>query len=231
MFGYHPMTVGFYVAELVRRTDPLHRSLSQFFHDELASKYALDFHFTCTDKMLEQRVAKLYNGAVTGAAMMTVQQNDWAARAFSSVEQWSPWKYRTVECPAVTGFSNARSLARLFVVLSGGGGGGGTTDQPSFISAQTFKRMCSVAIRGRDRIMDADVALTVGGLFHEGHHKIGHGGMGGSLCFVDVPRQATFAYVTNTLITGNQSEVDPRRQALHNALDSCLTNVHQTAKL
>jgi hypothetical protein len=35
--GYHALTLGFYEGELLRRVDPKHRSLGQFFEDEIAS--------------------------------------------------------------------------------------------------------------------------------------------------------------------------------------------------
>ena len=34
--GYHAMSIGFYMQELVRRVDPAHRTLGRFFHDEIA---------------------------------------------------------------------------------------------------------------------------------------------------------------------------------------------------
>jgi len=34
--GYHALTLGFYEGELLRRVDPQHRSLGQFFQDEIA---------------------------------------------------------------------------------------------------------------------------------------------------------------------------------------------------
>ena len=35
--AYHALTLGFYEGELIRRIDPRHRSLGQFFQDEIAS--------------------------------------------------------------------------------------------------------------------------------------------------------------------------------------------------
>ena len=36
--AYHALTLGFYERELLRRVDPQHRSLGQFFQDEIASR-------------------------------------------------------------------------------------------------------------------------------------------------------------------------------------------------
>ena len=34
--GYHAMTIGLYMQELIRRVDPAHRTLGRFFHEEIA---------------------------------------------------------------------------------------------------------------------------------------------------------------------------------------------------
>jgi hypothetical protein len=38
--GYHPLTLGFYVSELVKRLDPQHRGVQQFFAQEIAAPLA-----------------------------------------------------------------------------------------------------------------------------------------------------------------------------------------------
>src|SRR5262245_10026348 len=40
--AYHAISLGFYEGELLRRVDPRHRSLGQFFQDEIASPLGLD---------------------------------------------------------------------------------------------------------------------------------------------------------------------------------------------
>src|ERR1044071_3935026 len=42
--GYHAMTVGLYMQELIRHADPQHRSLGHFFDDEIARPLGLDFY-------------------------------------------------------------------------------------------------------------------------------------------------------------------------------------------
>src|SRR5256712_13647322 len=42
--AYHALTLGFYEGELLRRVDPHHRSLGQFFQDEIASPLRLDVY-------------------------------------------------------------------------------------------------------------------------------------------------------------------------------------------
>ncbi len=42
--AYHAITLGFYESELLRRLDPQHRSLGQFFQDEIATPLGLDVY-------------------------------------------------------------------------------------------------------------------------------------------------------------------------------------------
>jgi len=42
--GYHTVTHGFICDQLLRRVDPKHRSLGQFFKEEIAEPHSIDFH-------------------------------------------------------------------------------------------------------------------------------------------------------------------------------------------
>ena len=42
--AYHAVTLGFFEGELLRRIDPQHRTLGQFFQDEIATPLGLDFY-------------------------------------------------------------------------------------------------------------------------------------------------------------------------------------------
>src|SRR5687768_16649831 len=43
--GYHGISIGWYMGELVRRVDPEHRTLGRFFADEIAGPLELDAYF------------------------------------------------------------------------------------------------------------------------------------------------------------------------------------------
>ena len=51
--AYHALTLGFYEGELLRRVDPQHRSLGQFFQDEIASPLGLDFYIRLPESIPE----------------------------------------------------------------------------------------------------------------------------------------------------------------------------------
>ena len=57
--AYHALTLGFYEGELLRRVDPRHRSLGQFFHDEIARPLAEDVYLRLPEDVSNARLAVL----------------------------------------------------------------------------------------------------------------------------------------------------------------------------
>src|SRR5260370_4139100 len=55
--GYHAFTLGWYESEILRRTDPQHRTLGRFFHDELARPLALEFYIGVPQDVDIERIA------------------------------------------------------------------------------------------------------------------------------------------------------------------------------
>ena len=55
--AYHAITVGFYEGELLRRIDPRHRSLGQFFQEEIASPLGLDVYIRLPESIPNSRLA------------------------------------------------------------------------------------------------------------------------------------------------------------------------------
>ncbi len=57
--GYHAMTIGFYMQELIRRVDPAHRTLGQFFHEEIAEPLDLEFYIGLPPEIPDDRIAQI----------------------------------------------------------------------------------------------------------------------------------------------------------------------------
>lgn len=55
--AYHAISLGFFESELLRRVDPQHRSLGQFFQDEIASPLELDFYIRLPESIPTSRLA------------------------------------------------------------------------------------------------------------------------------------------------------------------------------
>jgi CubicO group peptidase (beta-lactamase class C family) len=57
--AYHALTLGFYQGELLRRVDPHHRSLGQFFQDEVASRLREQVYIGLPEAIANSRLATL----------------------------------------------------------------------------------------------------------------------------------------------------------------------------
>jgi len=57
--GYHAITLGFYEGELLRRVDPRHRTLGQFFQDEIATPLEEDIYIRLPEEIPNSRLATL----------------------------------------------------------------------------------------------------------------------------------------------------------------------------
>ena len=57
--AYHAISLGFYEGELLRRIDPQHRSLGQFFQDEIATPLKLDVYIRIPEEIPNARLATM----------------------------------------------------------------------------------------------------------------------------------------------------------------------------
>ncbi|TFH46506.1 MAG: class A beta-lactamase-related serine hydrolase, partial [ANME-2 cluster archaeon] len=55
--AYHALTIGYYESEILRRVDPKHRSLGQYFQDEIATPLGLDFYIRLPEEIPNSRLA------------------------------------------------------------------------------------------------------------------------------------------------------------------------------
>jgi hypothetical protein len=56
---YHALSLGYYESELLRWIDPKHRSLGQFFQDEIAAPLGLDVYIRLPDAIPNSKLAVL----------------------------------------------------------------------------------------------------------------------------------------------------------------------------
>jgi len=56
---YHGITLGYYESELLRRVDPKHRSIGQYFQEEIAAPLGLDFYIRLPEEIPNTRLATL----------------------------------------------------------------------------------------------------------------------------------------------------------------------------
>jgi CubicO group peptidase (beta-lactamase class C family) len=208
--GYHAMTYGFLVGEVLRRIDG--RTLGAFFRDEVAGPLGADFWIGLPASE-DARVAELVPPsaeavAAAGAAaqpapdslLATVMGNPLLAPATANLPAW-----RRAEIPAANGHGNARSVARVMAALACGG----TTDGVRLLSEAALARATAEQCFGEDLVLGvpmrwgqgfmlASEALPLG----PSKRAFGHGGWGGSLGIADPDARASWAYVMNQMSAG-----------------------------
>lgn len=139
--GYHTITLGLFMQELIRRVDPAHRSLGHFFRDEIAGPLALDFHIGLPPEIPDERLARLrplspWRGVLAlrytppAVTLKMIAPGSLLRRSFSglSVDPNNRY-YLEVEVPAGNGVGTARAIARAYSCFAEGGAELGITPQ------------------------------------------------------------------------------------------------------
>jgi CubicO group peptidase (beta-lactamase class C family) len=190
--GYHSLTQGFLVGEIVRRITG--RSLGQFFAEEVAGPLGADFAIGLAADQ-DFRVAlsvpppsrdEDYTAAAADSSAPT------AGTAIRVLDANSV-AWRRAQIPAASGFGNARSVALVQSVLACGGAVRGVR----LLSPAGCDRAREEQFSGEDRRLGMSVRWGLGyGLFGS---SMGWGGWGGSLVMVDPDSRMAAAYVTNQM--------------------------------
>lgn len=143
--SYQAFIFGWYIGEIVRRTDPAHRPIDQFIAEEICGPLGItDFHLGL-DPALEPRVAILTNvahggqapAADAGTVSLSTAVAPSHARAGEDVAPYlglaipsavatGPANFNRPDVhaavlPGAGGIADARSVARLYAMLASGG--------------------------------------------------------------------------------------------------------------
>jgi CubicO group peptidase (beta-lactamase class C family) len=130
--AYHAVTLGFYEGELLRRVDPQHRSLGQFFQDVIATPLGLEFYIRLPESIPDGRLAPLVDPSFSEMVLgfpIRLMPSVWNPRSNirralegSELAHDAQRIYpRNLEIPAGGGVGTARSLARAYSVFATGG--------------------------------------------------------------------------------------------------------------
>ncbi len=200
--GYHAVTQGYLVGEVVRRITGV--SLGQWFRAEVARPLGADFHIGLPPEddarvlplipppdvdisevsLPELGVRTLSNPLITGAVTR---------------EAW----WRRAEIPAANGQGNARSVAAIQSAIAGHGEAAGTR----LLSEAGVSVIFTEQSNGPDLVLGVPLRFGMGyGLASEtmpmGPRSCAWGGYGGSLVFNDLDMRLTVAYVMNRMEPG-----------------------------
>jgi CubicO group peptidase (beta-lactamase class C family) len=233
--AYHGITLGFYEGELLRRIDPRHRSLGQFFQDEIATPLGLDVYIRLPESIADTRLAVMtrpsfvdvLHGFPLRLALDTMNPRSKIVRALRGSElpeQDARIYARNLEVPSGGAVGTARAIARAYAVFAGDGHELG-------LRPDTLAALAAPAVppsRGfYDECMKTDGAQFSLGFMKStptvpfgGDRSFGAPGAGGALGFADPDAGVGYGYVTNRM--GTRLQGDPRDIALRNALYAAL---------
>jgi CubicO group peptidase (beta-lactamase class C family) len=239
--GYHAVTYGWLVGEVLRRITG--RSVGRFFADEVAGPLGLDFWIGLPED-LQARVAPLTNAGLNrqapgmaaeapgGEAQGMIEQLEallgpgsllikalggTSSLALAGNGVFNQPEVRAAELPAANGVTNARSLAKMYAAVIGAVDGVGPLLTPEQIAAAS-----TTQTSGGDRVLMMETTFGLGFMTsspfspYGGPRAFGHAGAGGSVGFADPENGLGFGYVMNRMMTNLSG--DPRTRGLVSAV-------------
>jgi len=212
--GYHAMTIGLYMQELIRHVDPSHRTLGRFFREEIAEPLGLEFYIGLPAEIPDARLAKvkpLSRARAIAALPSTprslikkVLQPGSLLRKSLAIPadiNFNDRRSLEVELPAGNGVGTARSIARAYSAFAEGGVELGVT-------AETLARITAppTVAQPMDDVLGVPTYFSLGFArpgpdigFGSSRHAFGFPGAGGSFAFADPDAHLGYAYVMNKL--------------------------------
>jgi CubicO group peptidase (beta-lactamase class C family) len=226
--GYHALTYGYLIGEIVRRITG--KTLGAFFREDVAERLGADFHIGLPESE-DFRVAEL----VPASDEEVERAGAWAPidpdtlpgkvvgnpplRAeFANRPEW-----RRAEIPAANGHGNARSVARIMALLACGG----RLDGVELLKERTIEQAIEEQSYANDLVLGFRMRWGLGFMLTSRQLPVGpnprtfgHGGWGGSLGFADPDARVGWAYIMNKMspITTGDTRVIGILAALYGAL-------------
>ena len=236
--AYHALSLGFYQGELLRRIDPSHRTLGQFFQDEIATPLGLDVYIRLPESIPNSRLAILAQPGLLERLLrfpirltldaMNPHSNIYRALIANPgsaicLDEQTVYA-RNFEVPSGGGVGSARAIAHAYGAFATGGRALGLRSEtlgllagPAIPPTHGFYDEC---LKGKVQFslgfMKPSPALPFGN-----PTSFGSPGAGGSFGFADPTAGIGYAYVTSQM--GARLAGDPRDVALREALYSALS--------
>lgn len=199
--GYHALTQGYLVGEVVRRITG--KSLGTVFREEIAGPMGADFHIGLPASE-DARVAELIPpppGSGLGSGIQTDLQKNMSNNPGIDPRLTRTRAWRGAEIPAAGGTGNARSVAQIHTILANGG----TANGKRFLSEAGCRKALELQVEGDDLILGMPArfgmgfGLAGGAVPFRNPNTIYWGGYGGSIIVIDMDARATYSYVMNKM--------------------------------
>ncbi len=235
--GYHTLTIGFCMQELIRRVDPAHRTLGRFFHEEIAATLGLELYIGLPPDIPDERIARVkplsrWRGLMAlrytpiATTMKMIQPGSLLRRSFLGTDlDMNDRRSLEVEVPAGNGVGTARAIARAYSAFAEGGAEIG-------VGPETLARLTEPprVENPRDVVLGVPSWFSLGFLrpgpevsFGSSERCFGSPGAGGSFGFADPDLRLGYAYVMNRL--DFYLENDPRERPLRDAVYRAIRKV------
>ncbi|WP_214405191.1 serine hydrolase domain-containing protein [Pseudonocardia lacus] len=233
--GYHGLTYGFLVGEVMRRATG--RTIGRYLAEEIAAPLDLDLHIGLPERE-HHRVSRLVEDPVDWDALSATDLTalpepmrealavwvDPTSLARRSVQVITPaldhgtpaaW---AAELPSGNATTTARSLARFYAALIGEVDGHRILDESHLAAAVAEQRSGTDVVIGGPFRVGLGFGLPAPGTFWYSPTAFGFPGRGGSIGFADPGSGLAFGYVMNKVV---ESPPDPRAANLWQAVLAC----------
>ncbi|MBV9420827.1 MAG: beta-lactamase family protein [Alphaproteobacteria bacterium] len=200
--GYHAMTQGYLVGEVIRRVTG--KSIGRVFREEIAEPLGADFWIGLPASE-DHRVAELIppppGEGVGEAGEVNPLVANMANNPGIDVAETKTRAWRGAEIPAAGGTGNARSVAEIHTILANGGVAKGKR----FLSEAGCRKALELQIEGTDKVMGIPArfgmgfGLAGGAIPLPNPNSIYWGGYGGSIIIIDMDARTTLSYVMNVM--------------------------------
>jgi CubicO group peptidase (beta-lactamase class C family) len=239
--AYHAITLGFYEGELLRRIDPKHRSLGEFFQDEIASPLGLEAYIRLPESIPNARLATIARPTLIQMArgfgirfmVEALNRRSNITRALRGSElPHDPSRVyaRNFEVPSGGAVATARGIAHAYSAFARGCQLGLRQATLDLLAAPAIP-----PVRGfHDECMKSDdIQFSLGFMKSTPQWRFGSAaaygapGAGGSLGFADPAAGIGYGYVTSQM--GTHLTGDPRDVALRDALYSAVGHLRSGA--
>uniref|UniRef100_A0A914YT74 Beta-lactamase-related domain-containing protein n=1 Tax=Panagrolaimus superbus TaxID=310955 RepID=A0A914YT74_9BILA len=234
--GYHAITYGWLVDQIVRRVDPKNRSAAQFFREEVSDKHEIDFYMglppneqhtvsrlTIPDRRYlfkelihDPRIfivlGLLHLRGRNSLAKKILENPDWI-KLEQNLNTFNSPELHRLEQPAALGITKAKDLAKIFVLML----------QGKLLSPELVKKFSEPTVNGGlDAVIGAPMPKGYGFMYERhpiksGKWLYGHPGYGGTTLMMCPDSEIVVAYVSNGLKTG-MGELTRTYRLLRNAV-------------
>jgi len=204
--GYHAVTQGYLVGEVIRRITG--ETVGSWFAREVATPLGADFHIGLPESE-DHRVSRVIPPPPVDLAEMMPSRIAIRAMTNPPLDATYPqhaW-WRRAEIPAANGHGNAMSVALVQSVIAGSGEARGVR----LLSEKGCEPIFDEQAHGTDLVLGLTNRFGMGyGLKHElmpiGPRACYWGGYGGSLIVMDLEERLTVCYVMNRMDSGLQGD-------------------------